>query len=270
MLDFDPGAPPSSQFDKGPPTTVSRHFAKLPPIPLEHCALFWYDWGPVFYRGRLDKTAKVLAIASDPGPTERLVGRTLVGDAGQRVQGFLTKLGLLRSYVLVNAFPLAVHPSKSSRARPLLSDPAQLAWRNRFYDMITESRLEAIIAFGGNAQAALHLWATAPQVPTFEIPHPSAHDTADLALKWAAALPAARAAVTPDDGGDQNGPNYGSRVTEDDYARIPHDDLPFGVPIWVGDDRWGRTGSPRHNNTIERSSDNPDHAMVWQAPNSQA
>ena len=268
MLDFDPGAPPSSTFDKGPPAAVARHFAALPPIPTEHRALFWYDWGPVFYRGRLDGSAKVLAIASDPGPTERLVGRTLVGDAGQRVQGFLTKLGLRRSYVLVNAFPLAVHPSKSSKARPLLSDPAQLAWRNRFYDMVTDSRLEAIIAFGGNAQAALRLWA-APHVPTFEIPHPSSHDAADLAAKWAAAIPAARAAVTPDEGGDQNGPNYGSRVTEDDYARIPHEDLPFGVPIWIGDDRWGRTGSPRHNNTVERSSEDPDHAMVWQAPNSQ-
>jgi uracil-DNA glycosylase len=34
----------------------------------------------------LDRSAKVLCIASDPGPTERIVGRTLVGDAGQRVQ----------------------------------------------------------------------------------------------------------------------------------------------------------------------------------------
>jgi uracil-DNA glycosylase len=268
MLDFDPGAPPSATFDKGPPAAVARHFAALPPIPEEQRGLFWYDWGPVFYRGRLNKSAKVLAIASDPGPTERLVGRTLVGDAGQRVQGFLTKLGLTRSYVLVNAFPLAVHPSKSNTARPLLSDADQLAWRNRFYDMITDSRLEAIIAFGGNAQAALALWDTAPNVPTFEVPHPSAHNGADLAAKWAAAIPPARAAVTPDPGGDQTGPNYGSRVVESDYTRIPPADLPFGLPVWIGDDHWGRTGSPRHNNTVERSSADPDHAMTWQAPKS--
>jgi hypothetical protein len=35
----------------------------------------------------------------------------MVGDAGQRVQGFLSKLGLTRSYVLVNAHPLALHPA---------------------------------------------------------------------------------------------------------------------------------------------------------------
>lgn len=268
MIDFDPGAPPSTDFDKGPPIAIARHFAAVPPIPAGLRELFWYDWGPVFYRGRLNGSAKVLAIASDPGPTERLVGRTLVGDAGQRVQGFLTKLGLTTSYALVNAFPFAVHPSKVSRALPLLSDPDHLAWRNRFYDLITDSRLEAVIAFGGNAQAALRLWDSAPDVPTFQIPHPSAHDGADLAAKWAAAVPAARAAVTPDPGGSQSGPNYGSAIVEADYARIPYADLPYGQPTWIGDDRWGRTGSPRHNNAIERSSSDPDHVMTWQAPRS--
>jgi hypothetical protein len=34
-----------------------------------------------------------------------------VGDAGQRVQGFLSKLGLTRSYVLDNAHPFALHPA---------------------------------------------------------------------------------------------------------------------------------------------------------------
>lgn len=268
MIDFDPGAPPSIEFDKGPPAAIARHFAALPPIPLEDRDLFWYDWGLVFYRGRLNGSVKVLGIASDPGPTERLVGRTLVGDAGQRVQGFLTKLGVTTSYTLVNAFPLAVHPSKVNKALPLLSDRDQLAWRNRFYDLVTNSGLEAIVAFGGNAQAALRLWNTAPDVPTFEIPHPSAHDGGDLAAKWAAAIPAARAAVTPDPGGDQTGPNYGSEITGVDYARIPHADLPYGQPTWIGDDHWGRTDSPRHNNTIERSSTDPDHTMTWRAPTS--
>lgn len=268
VIDFDPGGPPHIESDKGPPIALARHFAVLPPIAAEHRDLFWYDWGPVFYRGRLNGTARVLGIASDPGPTERLVGRTLVGDAGQRVQGFLTKLGLTTSYALVNAFPVAVHPSKVSRALPLLKDPDQLAWRNRFYDLITDSRLEAIIAFGGNAQAALQLWDKAPDVPTFEIPHPSSRNATDLAAKWAAAISAGRAVVTPDPDGRQDGPNYGTSIVEADYAPIPPADLPYGVPMWIGDDRWGRTGSPRHNNTIGRSSADSDHTMTWIAPRS--
>ena len=268
MIDFDPGAAPSTEFDKGPPAALARHFAALPPVPAEHREHFWYVWGPVFYRGRLNGTAKVLGIASDPGPTERLVGRTLVGDAGQRVQGFLAKLGLTGSYVLVNAFPHAVHPSDVSKALPLLSQPDHLAWRNRFYDLVTDPTLEAVVAFGGTAQAALHLWDRAPEVPTFEIPHPSAHDGAALAAAWAAALPLVRAAVTPDPGGDATGPGYGAEITESDYARIPRADLPFGLPVWIGDDRWGREDSPRHGNAIARPRDEPDHTMVWRAPQS--
>ena len=268
MNNLDPGQPPSIQFDKGPPIKIARHLAAVPPLAAEHRDLFWYDWGPVFYRGRLDGTAKVLGIASDPGPTERLVGRTLVGDAGQRVQGFLTKLGLTSNYILVNAFPFAVHPSKVAKALPLLADPAQLSWRNRLYNMIISTKLEAIIAFGGNAQAALRLWDRAPQVPTFSVPHPSSHDEADLVAKWAAAIPDVRRAVTPDPGGDQNGPNYDTKITESDYARIPPADLPYGQPSWIGDDHWGRTAKPSHNNTVRRSADDPDHTMIWQAPHS--
>lgn len=206
MIDFDPGAPPSIECDEGPPIAIARHFAASPPIAPEHRDLFWYDRGPVLYRGRLHGSAKVLGIASDPGPTERLVGRTLVGDAGQRVQGFLTKLGLTRCCASVNAFPLAAHPSKVSKALPLVSDPDQLARRNRFYDLITDSRPEVIVAFGRTAQAALRLRDTAVDVPTFQIPHPSAHDDADVAATWAAAIPSARAAVTPDPGETRTAP----------------------------------------------------------------
>ena len=54
-------------------------------------------------------TRRVLGIASDPGPSECLpfARRTLIGDSGQKTQGFLAKLGLTRSYVLVNAFAVA-------------------------------------------------------------------------------------------------------------------------------------------------------------------
>ncbi|TIC88980.1 hypothetical protein E8D34_00145 [Nocardioides sp. GY 10113] len=266
MVDVDPGAPPVPVWDKGPPIAIARHFAALPAIAAEHRELFWYDWGPVFYRGRLNGTARVLGIASDPGPTERLVARTLVGDAGQRVQGFLAKIGLTSTYALVNAFPWAVHPSDSSRARKLLKDPDQLRWRNRFYDLVTDARLEAIVAFGQNAQAALDLWTTAPDVPVFRIPHPSSDDAAVLAARWREAVTALRGLLAPDPGGEQSAPNYGAALVEADYAPIPAADLPYGVPVWIGDDRWGRSSSPPHFNPIKRASDDKEHAMVWQAP----
>ena len=116
-------------FDKGPPAALAQHFADLPDIAPEFRSLFWYDWGPVFYRGRLTGRARFLGIASDPGPTERVVGRTLVGDAGQRVQGFLEKVGLTRSYVLVNAFPVRGAPRQGEQGPAVAARrrPAALA-----------------------------------------------------------------------------------------------------------------------------------------------
>ncbi len=259
-----------ASFDKGPPTPLARHFAAVPDIPPDLRRLFWYDWGPVFYRGRLTGRARFLGIASDPGPTERLVCRTLVGDAGQRVQGFLDKLGLTHSYVLVNAFPVAVHPKSVFSAQPLLSAPDHLAWRNRFYDLVTGDDLEAIVAFGANAAIALDLWASKPDVPTFKVPHPSNPNEEDLLDAWRTAIPALRAAVTPDQDGSAEGPSYGSVFAESDYRRIPGGDLPFGYPTWVGDDAWGRRARPRHNNGVKRPDDatgrTDDNRLLWQAP----
>jgi uracil-DNA glycosylase len=253
-------------FDKGPPAALARHFAGLPDIDSRFRSLFWYDWGPVFYRGRLSGRARLLGIASDPGPTERVACRTLVGDAGQRVQGFLDKVGLTHSYVLVNAFPVAVHPGKVDEAQPLLEDDAQLAWRNRFYDLVTGPELEAIVAFGANAHLALDLWDGRPDVPTFKVAHPSSHDTRRLLEQWRTAVPDVRAAVTPDRDGTQGGPNYGSTFKESDYRPIPHADLPFGLPPWVGDDSWVRRNGARRHNSVERPRNDREHALLWQAP----
>ena len=77
------------EFDPGPPAEVAEHFDKLPSY-ASHRDLFWYDWGPVFYRGRLDRSARLLCIASDTGRSYLIGVRTLVVDAGQRVQGFLS------------------------------------------------------------------------------------------------------------------------------------------------------------------------------------
>jgi hypothetical protein len=75
--------------------------------------------------------------------------------------------------------------------------------------------------------------------------------------------------VTPDSDGDASVPNYGSSFEETDYAPIPPRDLPFGLPAWFGDDAWGRQDTPRHNNCVARPSSDPEHTLVWQAPEGQ-
>jgi hypothetical protein len=254
-----------SGFDPGPPAALTRHFAAVPSYS-EHRQKFWYDWGPVFYRGRLNRTARLIGIASDPGPTERVAARTLVGDAGQRVQGFLAKLGLTRSYVLVNAFAYALLPSWAMSATPMLAEPEHLEWRNRLLDLVSGSQVQAVVAFGVHAREAVRLWDSKPDVPVLEVPHPSSHDATALLDSWRDAVVTLRGVVTPDPDGDATGSNYQSSFREEDYARIPPSDLPFGLPAWVGDDAWGRAAHPRHNNSVERPEDDLLHTLVWVAP----
>jgi uracil-DNA glycosylase len=253
-----------SSFDSGPPSAIATICGQCP-APSKPKA-FWMAWGPVFYRGRLDGSARLLCIASDPGPTERIAHRTLVGDAGQRVQGFLTKLGLTKSYVLVNAFPYALHPSYGRQVDSLLAAHDEQAWRHEFYDAVLPQHVQAVVAFGVNAQKALDLWPGKPNVHVEKIPHPSSRDAGALLSAWHDAVTRLRGIVTPDGDGSATGPNYGSSFHESDYSAVPRRDLPFGVPDFLGDDAAGRTGHPRHNDSVSRPSPDDGRTLIWSAP----
>ena len=256
-----------SEFDHGPPAQLAALFDDVPDPPVAED--FWFDWGPIFYRGRLDGSARVLCIASDPGPTERIAGRSLVGNAGQRVQGFLEKLGLTRSYVCLNAWAYALHPTRAFPERDRLDDQAQLEWRNAVYDAATGPKLEAVIAFGFMAQAAVALWPDIPNdIEPHEIPHPSNPEEDELLDAWRAAITDLRGIVTPDPDGDNGGPNYGSSFEESDYAPIPRRDLPFGAPAFLGDDAWVRAKPGNAMNSVGRPDPDDEHTLIWQAPES--
>jgi hypothetical protein len=253
-----------AEFDRGPSAELAALFDRVPtPSAPEH---FWFDWGPVFYRGRLDGSARMLCVASDPGATERIAGRSLVGNAGQRVQGLLAKLGLTRSYVCLNAWAFGLYPSRALAEQRHLDEPAELAWRNELYDRATSQELQAIIAFGFMARRAVELWVSRPDVPVRGVPHPSNPDEARLLEEWRAAVSELRAIVTPDADGDNGGPNYGTDFAEGDYAPIPRRDLPFGAPAFLGDDAWVRAAPGERRNSVSRPSPDDRHTLTWHAP----
>jgi uracil-DNA glycosylase len=253
------------EYDKGPTKKMARLFARFPDYEpyKEH---FWFDWGPIFYRGRLDGSVRLLCVASDPGPTERIAYRALVGDAGQRVQGFLAKLGLTRSYVCLNAFVFALHPSHFYSGKTILKDPEHIKWRNRVFDKVTSSNLQAIVAFGSLAQIAVNLWDAGSNLPIFNLYHPSYRNLEKLLPVWRDAISQLRQIITPDPDGDPTIPNYGEVFTEADYAKIPRRDLPFGAPEWLGDDAWGRSATPPHRNCVRRPIPDDGHTLIWLAP----
>jgi hypothetical protein len=300
-----------SQSDPGPTSDWKAFFDGVPDYASTMKAagvdpngqMFWYNFGPVFYRGRLDGTARVMVIASDPGPEECLpfVRHPMVGDAGQRVQGFLAKLGIDRSYILVNAYAYAMRPSFvkknfgkaiitedfSGVTPPLTLTDAQKAdvhkittWRNEFFTRVARaSKLQAIVPMGGNAWPAYQSWiASLPaddpirKIPVFKVQHPSAVDrdpTAprpDTALQgWQNAIGKLRGVVTPDPGQSNKGPNYGQYFTENDYARIPRWDLPKNAPLTVGNNVGTRqvTGA---NNDAKRPSPDDFKSLVYTDP----
>ena len=252
------------EFDRGPTAAMASLLMDY----LDYTSVkefFWFNWGPVFYRGRLNKSAKILCVASDPGPTERIGDRALIGNAGQRVQGFLSKIGLTRSYVCLNGFVYALHPSNLSDGMKLISDPVHTAWRNKVFDAATGPKLQAIVAFGVLAQKAIELWDGKGDVPVFETYHPSyRHDETKLTADWNRVITELRAIVTKDKGGNNTLPLYGDVIIESDYSPIPPRDLPFGTAPFIGDEHWLRTTS-RGKNSVSRPPDD-DFTLTWKAP----
>lgn len=273
-----------SQFDPGPPVALQAILDATP----EYLAatgdpsIFWHHFGNLFYRGRLDGTARILCIASDPGPAECLpfARRALIGDSGQKTQGFLAKLGLTRSYVLVNAFAVAMHPGAKTKGLAVMqNNQAIKTARHALYDaVLAGGAVQAIVAFGEVAQRAFDIWAqanpAAKTLPLFKLAHPAAVDRDgsgnDAALKgWAAAVKKLRTIVSPDPDGDAIGPNFGKYFTEVDYVRIPRWDFPKVTPAYVGDDSWGRAATPRHNNCGKRPSPDDQISLILMRPTRQ-
>jgi hypothetical protein len=70
---------------------------------------FRFDMGPVFYRGRLDGSARVLVIGQDAATDEALIHRSFTGGTGQDTQHLLNSIGITRSYVFMNTYIYSVY-----------------------------------------------------------------------------------------------------------------------------------------------------------------
>ena len=104
--------------------------------------------GPVSsIAGGLDGSARILIIGQDPATHESIARRILVGEAGQRAQGLLTRLGIDRSYVFINTFLYSVyragrwHPTHRRPSDHEVSEPVDQRDRG-------DQQIEAIISLG--------------------------------------------------------------------------------------------------------------------------
>jgi uracil-DNA glycosylase len=209
---------------------------------------FRSEWGPIFHRGRLDGSARVLVIGQDPGPQESYVRRILTGEAGQRAQGFLAKLGITRSYVAINCFLYSIASQHGGEAHA--AGPAIASYRNRWLDAIaTSSPLEATIAFGHLADGAFQQWRGTPGGAHYRgayahLTHPTAPDSgghtatarkqlmAAMLANWNGGLDQLQPAIAHPDTTPSPG-RYGAALAPGDLVEIPAADWPAGLPAWM-------------------------------------
>lgn len=217
---------------------------------------FRTEWGPVFHRGRLDGSARVLVIGQDPAQHENIARRILVGEAGRRVQGFLAKLGIERSYVMINTYVYSVYGSAGSK---YVVDPAIAGYRNRWLDaLLVGTKVEAVVALGVLAEEAWTCWKTtgpglSVNLPFVKITHPTQPESASKGDKqklqaltrkmlenWNQALQTLKAAVVHPDTSTGLTP-YGATFLDAEHPLIPDGDLPAGLPTWMREyDGWAR------------------------------
>jgi hypothetical protein len=255
----------SHEFCPGYPAPFAALVADYPDAAVYPTDSFRVEWGPIFHRGRLDGTARVLVIGQDPATEEDITRRILVGTAGQRVQGLLARLGIIRSYVMINTFLYSVYGSAGAGH---LTDPDIVSYRHAWIDTLTaHNDLNAVITFGTLAASAYTAWAATPNGTAADLNHaallhPTYPESAAasgqqsessafraLLANWNAAMPGLGSAITHP---DQPAPltRYGYTFKRTDYTPIPEADLPPGIPDWMRSTepwalRTGRTSSDK-------------------------
>lgn len=247
-IDYDPG------YCGEPWVTLCRSYPSADVYPP---ADFRVEWGPLFHRGRLDGSARILVIGQDPTELETIARRILVGEDGQRTQGFLAKLGITRSYVMVNTYLYGIYRPGAAKAH--ISAPAIADYRHAWLNAIVgANELEAIITLGSVANKAYHQWlphapAGTSAISYRHLTHPTAPNSGaagsyaglvgEMLANWNDALQALHPRIHHP---DVQTPLhlYGAAFQRGDNVEIPAGDLPPGLPAWMrGSEDWALRNS---------------------------
>ena len=217
---------------------------------------FRIEWGPIFHRGRLDGSARILIIGQDPAQHETIIRRILVGEAGRRVQGFLAKLGIIKSYLMLNTFLYSVYGSTRAQTR---RNPKLVGYRNSWLTEIMKSgSIEGVVALGMYADEAWKMWKDTEEgnnntVAYVAVTHPTQPEssagrdkikrleaTRKMLKNWNKGLQTIAPAIQHPD--KMVGlVLYGDSFEDNDKSEIPERDVPAGLPLWmIKNDGWAR------------------------------
>jgi uracil-DNA glycosylase len=122
---------------------------------------FRWHHGPMFYRGRLDGSARVLVVGQEGAQDESLSHRSFTGGTGARMQHLLRHLGLDRSYLFLNSFVYPIFGQYTPDLRGLAQDPRSpiAAHRNRILDKaVVDGDVRLVVAVGRAAKESVASW----------------------------------------------------------------------------------------------------------------
>ncbi len=120
---------------------------------------FRYHMGPLFYRGRLDGTARVMVVGQEGATDEALVHRAFTGGTGQKVQNFLNALGITRSYILVNTFVYSIYEQYDEFTAELAMNGAIKEHRNDIMQKVMDTNdIQLICSFGNAAYNSVKIF----------------------------------------------------------------------------------------------------------------
>jgi hypothetical protein len=207
-----------------------------------------------------------------------------VGEAGQRVQRFLDRLGFDRSYVMVNAFLYSVYGSGGASHK---ADRSIVRYRHQWLDaLLVGTSVRAVVAFGGLADDAFQRWKRSAKGRTVEpayepVPHPTSPESGSrtdhtkypvLMEKMLAAWNEALGRLHPLGLGDRDPAlkPYGTELRPEDHTPIPDSDFPSGSPPWWASlEQWAaREAAPKAKDPDESKRARiviqiPDDERIW-------
>jgi uracil-DNA glycosylase len=115
----------------------------------------------MFFRGRLDGSARVMVVGQEGAQDESLSHRSFTGGTGARMQYLLRFLGFDRSYLFVNSFVYPIFGQYTPDLQPLAQDPGSpiVVHRNRIFDKaVIGGDVRLVIAVGRAAKESVATW----------------------------------------------------------------------------------------------------------------
>ncbi len=122
---------------------------------------FRWHHGPMFYRGRLDGSARVLVVGQEGAQDESLSHRSFTGGTGARMQHLLRFLGIDRSYLFLNSFVYPIFGQYTADLRPLAQDPRSPIVQHRhaiFDKAVVAGDVRLVVAVGRAAKESIATW----------------------------------------------------------------------------------------------------------------